>query len=143
MERHIASWTTFLQNAQNKACKLIFRVPEENFGYASFLKDKLEKLGHFVSLSFTNRKETIKNVKKIIIADEVFRQKDAHLEDLASNDRCAFLSKWMNDNFEIWSNCWVGSLIMYHFLTGFCSRPCLFRTSFFTFRKLIWLMHAI
>ncbi len=43
-----------LQNSQTKARKLIFRVPEENFGYASFLKDKLEKLGHFVLLSFTN-----------------------------------------------------------------------------------------
>ncbi len=48
-----------LQNAQTKARKLIFGVPEENVGYASFLKDELEKLGHFVSLSFTNQKETI------------------------------------------------------------------------------------
>jgi hypothetical protein len=51
-----------LQNAQTKARKLIFRVPEENIGYASFVKDKLEKLGHFVMLSFTNRKKTIQNV---------------------------------------------------------------------------------
>jgi hypothetical protein len=58
-----------LQNSLTKACKLIFGVPEENVGYASFLKDKLEKLGHFVSLSFTNQKKTIKNLDKIIIAD--------------------------------------------------------------------------
>ena len=82
-----------LQSARTEACKLIFRVPEENVGYASFLKDELEKLGHFVSLSFTNRKETIKNLEKIIVADEVLRGKDAHLEDLAPNNRCAFVSK--------------------------------------------------
>ncbi len=43
-----------LRNAQTKARKLIFGVPEENAGYASFVKDKLEKLGHFVMLSFIN-----------------------------------------------------------------------------------------
>jgi hypothetical protein len=86
-----------LQNSQTKAHKLIFGVPDENVGYASFLKDKLEKLGHFVSLSFTNRKETIKNVEKIIIADEVLRRKVVHLEDLAPNNRRAFVLKWMDD----------------------------------------------
>jgi hypothetical protein len=90
-----------LQNAQTEACKLIFGVTEENVGYSSFLKDKLEKLGHSVLLSFTNQKETIKNVEKIIIADEVLRRKDAHLEVLAPNGRCAFVSKWMNDNSKI------------------------------------------
>ncbi len=90
-----------LQNSRTKACKLIFGVPEENVGYASFLKDELEKLDHFVLLSFTNQKETIKNLEKIIIADEVLRQKDAHLEDLAPNNRRAFVSNWMNDNSKI------------------------------------------
>jgi hypothetical protein len=90
-----------LQNSQTKARKLIFGVPKENVGYASFLKDELEKLGHFVLLSFTNQKETIKNLEKIIIADEVLCRKDAHLEDLAPNNRRAFVLKWMNDNFEI------------------------------------------
>jgi hypothetical protein len=64
-----------LQKARTKARKLIFGVPEENVGCASFVKDELEKLGHFVTLSFTNQKETIQNVEKIIIADEVLRQK--------------------------------------------------------------------
>jgi hypothetical protein len=90
-----------LQNSRTKARKLIFGVPEENVGYASFLKKELEKLGHFVSLSFTNRKETIKNIEKIIIADEVLCRKDAHLEDLAPNNRRAFVSNWMNENFKI------------------------------------------
>jgi hypothetical protein len=90
-----------LQNLQTKARKFIFGVPEENVGYASFLKNKLEKLGHFVSLSFTNRKETIKNIEKIIIADEVLCRKDAPLENLAPNNRCAFVSNWMNENSKI------------------------------------------
>jgi hypothetical protein len=52
-------------------------------------------------LSFTNQKETIKNLKKIIIADEFRHRKDAHLENLSPNNRRAFVSKWMNDNSEI------------------------------------------
>ncbi len=54
-----------------------------------------------MSLSFTNRKETIQNVEKIIIADEVLPWKEAHLEEFAPNDSRAFVSKWMNDNSEI------------------------------------------
>jgi hypothetical protein len=90
-----------LQNAQAEARKLIFGVPEENVGYTTSIKDELEKLGHFVTLSFTNRKETIQNVEKIIIADEVLRRKEAHLDKLAPHERCAFVTKWMNDNSKI------------------------------------------
>jgi hypothetical protein len=90
-----------LQNPRTKARKLIFEVPEENVLYASFVKDELEKLGHFVTLSFTNQKENIQNVGKIIIADEVLRQKEAHLDELAQNKRRAFVSKWMNNNSKI------------------------------------------
>jgi hypothetical protein len=89
-----------LQNTQTKARKLIFGVPEENVGYASFVKDELEKLELFVMLSFTNQ-ETIQNVEKIIIADEVLHRKEAHLDELAPNNRRAFVSKWMNDNSKI------------------------------------------
>ncbi len=52
-------------------------------------------------LSFTNQKETIKNLEKVIIADEILCRKDAHLEGLAPNNRRAFVSKWMNDHFKI------------------------------------------
>jgi hypothetical protein len=90
-----------LQSSQTKACKLISGVPLENVGYASFLKDELEKLGHFVSLSFISQKKTIKNIEKVIIADEVLCRKDAHLEGLAPNNRCTFVSKWMNDRSKI------------------------------------------
>jgi hypothetical protein len=38
-------------------------------------------------LSFTNRKETIQNVEKIIIADEVLCRKEAHLDVLAPNEK--------------------------------------------------------
>jgi hypothetical protein len=53
----------------------------------------LEKLGHFVTLSFTNLKETIQNVEKIIIADEVLRQKEALLDKLAPHERRALVTK--------------------------------------------------
>ncbi len=54
-----------------------------------------------MTLSFTNQKETIQNVEKIIIDDEVLRRKEAHLDELAPNKSRAFVSKWMNDNSEI------------------------------------------
>ncbi len=56
-----------LQSTQTEACKLIFGVSEENVVYASFVKSKLEKLGHFVMLSFTNRKKPYRMLKRLLL----------------------------------------------------------------------------
>ncbi len=71
-----------LQNARTEVRKLIFGASTENVSYASVLREELEKAGHFMSLSFTTRKETIKNVEKIIIADEIQRRKEKNLDGL-------------------------------------------------------------
>jgi hypothetical protein len=83
-----------LQNARTEARKLIFGVSSENAGYASFLREELEKAGHFMLLSFTTRKETIKNVKKIIIADEIRRRKEKNLDGLPPMERPKFVQEW-------------------------------------------------
>jgi hypothetical protein len=62
-----------IQGARSKARKLIFEDPDDNVGYVFFVKEHLEKAGHYVELSFTTRKATMQNLDKIIIANEVLR----------------------------------------------------------------------
>ena len=71
-----------IQGARSEARKLIFGDPDDNVGYVFFVKEDLKKAGHYVELSFTTRKATMQNLDKIIIADEVLRQKNARMEGL-------------------------------------------------------------
>jgi hypothetical protein len=42
-----------IQGARTDAGKLIFDNADQNVGYAHFVKEDLQKAGHFVELSFT------------------------------------------------------------------------------------------
>ncbi len=66
-----------IQGARSEARKLIFGDADDNVGYVFFVKEDLKKAGHYVELSFATRKATMVNLDKIIIADEVLRQKNA------------------------------------------------------------------
>ncbi len=63
---------------RTEACKLIFGNTDKNVGYAHFVKEDLQKAGHFVKLSFTLRKATMRNLDKINIANKVLHWKDYH-----------------------------------------------------------------
>ena len=67
-----------IHGARMEAGKLIFGNADNNVGYAHFVKDDLEKAGHYVSLSFTSRRATMQNLDKIIIADKVLHQKNTN-----------------------------------------------------------------
>jgi hypothetical protein len=58
------------------------------------VKEDLEKAGHHVELSFTTRKETMKNLNKIILAEEAQRRKDANTDGILPDDRKAFVLQW-------------------------------------------------
>ena len=42
-----------IQSARTEACKLFFGDAAKNVGYVFFVKEDLEKAGHYVELSFT------------------------------------------------------------------------------------------
>ena len=90
-----------LQSSRSEARKLIFGVPSENVEYAALLKEELEKKGHFVSLSFTNRRETIRNVEKIVLAEENQRRKDTNVDPLRPEERKLFVREWMSKNSDV------------------------------------------
>jgi len=83
-----------IQRARNEARKLIFGDADDNATYAHFVKEDLEKAGHHVELSFTTRNETMKNLDKIILAEEAQRRKDANIDGILQVDRKAFVLQW-------------------------------------------------
>ncbi len=87
-----------IQGARSEACKLIFSDADDNVGYVFFVKEDLEKAGHYVELSFATRKATMQNLDKIIIANEVLRQKNAQMEGLKLEERKAFIRNWYKEH---------------------------------------------
>ena len=71
-----------IQGTRTGAHKLIFGDADQNVGYAHFVKEDLQKAGHYVELSFTTGKATMQNLDKIIIADKVLHWKNAKMEGL-------------------------------------------------------------
>ena len=66
---------------------------DKNVAYVHFVKEDLQKAGHFAELSFTLRKMAMQNLDKIIIADKVLRRKNenAKMEGLPPDERKAFI----------------------------------------------------
>jgi hypothetical protein len=87
-----------IQGARSKACKLIFGDADDNVGYVFFVKEDLKNAGHYVELSFATRKATMQNLDKIIIANEVLRQKNAQMEGLKLEERKAFVQNWYKEH---------------------------------------------
>jgi hypothetical protein len=81
-----------------EACKLMFGDADETVGYAHFVKEDLQKAGHYVELSFTTRKATMQNLEKIIIANKVLRRKNVQMEGLKPEERKAFVMKWYKEH---------------------------------------------
>ncbi len=54
-----------IQSARTETGKLIFGDADDNVGYVFFVKEDLEKAGHYVELSFTTRKATMQNSDRI------------------------------------------------------------------------------
>ncbi len=88
---------SFMDAVLQKA-KVIFGNPDENDGYAHFLKEDLEKSGHHAILSFTTCKEIMQNLDNIIISDKILRRKEAKVEGLAQADKVHFVKQWKEDH---------------------------------------------
>jgi len=83
-----------IQGARTEAHRLIFGDADKNVGYAYFVKEELQKIGHQVELSFTTRSETMRNLDKIIIAEEAQRRKELNIEGLQQHESKMFVEMW-------------------------------------------------
>jgi hypothetical protein len=85
------------ESVLNKACcsarMELFRTPELNVKYANNIQEELRKPGHIVRMKYTNRQETLKNIERLVISEEMLRWKHADNSTMSANDRKAFIDK--------------------------------------------------
>ena len=92
---------SILQEARTEAKAQLFGVAEENVRYAEGMKLELEKDGHVVKLIHTSRKDTLCNVERLVIGEEMIRLKSAANGTLDKDERHQFWSKWKTDNYAL------------------------------------------
>ena len=93
-----------IQAARTKARAEIFGDANENCKYVHHIKEALEKEGHIVKLRETSRRETIQNVERIVIHDELLRRKQFDGSTMLPADRRTFVNKWKEDHQEFLVN---------------------------------------
>ena len=89
-----------IQAARTKARAEIFGDANENCKYVHHIQEALEKEGHIVKLRETSQRETIQNVERIVIHDELLRLKQFDGSTMLPADRRTFVNKWKEDHQE-------------------------------------------
>ena len=85
---------SILQEARTAARTLLFVTAKINVTYAKRVKNELVKWGHIVRVRYTGRRETLKNIKIIILSEELLHLKHLDNSTLDKDERFAFISKW-------------------------------------------------
>ena len=81
-----------IQVARTTAQKLTYGTPSENVKYTHHVKNRREQ-GHHVSIKNTTRKETIKNVERLVVSEELLRLK-AKNKTMSVEERRTFVLNW-------------------------------------------------
>ena len=90
---------SILQEARTNTKAQLFGIAEENVKYAEGMKTELEKEGHIVTLIYTKRKETLRNVEHLVVGEELLRLKATTNGTLDKAERRKFWSKWKSENY--------------------------------------------
>ena len=88
---------SIIQVARTTAQKLIFGTPSENIQYTHHVATRLREQGHYVSIKYTTWKETIKNVERLVVSEELLRLKALN-ETMSVEERRTFVLNWKKDN---------------------------------------------
>ena len=92
---------SILQEARTAARAKLFGTAKENVKYAERVKNELVKRGHVVRVRYTGRRETLKNIEVIILAEELLRRKHFDNSTLDKEERTSFILKWKKDRREL------------------------------------------
>jgi len=95
---------SILQEARTEAKAQLVGVPEDNVKFAEGMKSELEKEGHVVELVFMNRKDTLKNIERLVVGEELICFKNETNGSLGKEERRQFWSKWKTDHYAFLAN---------------------------------------
>jgi hypothetical protein len=90
-----------LQEAHTQACMELFGTPSTNLKYAEAVVNKMKAHGHIMHMKFTTRRETLKNIKRVVILEELLRKKYLDNSVLNANERKVFWNNWKKENREL------------------------------------------
>jgi hypothetical protein len=95
---------SILQEAKTEAKAQLFGVAEDNVKFAEGVKSELEKEAHVVELVYTNRKDTLKNIERLVVGEELIRVKNETNGSLSKEEHRQFWSKWKTDHYALLVN---------------------------------------
>ncbi len=96
-----------IQGARTCSRLELFGIPEKNVMYAEAIRSKLRTNGHIVEIKFTTRRETLKNIERIVIAEELLCRKHNDNSILNAVERKVF-----------WNNKPIGAAPRWHLFWG-------------------------
>jgi len=90
-----------IQGARTCARLELFGTPEKNVMYAEAIRSELRTHGHIFEMKFTTRRETLKNIERIVIAEELLRRKHDDNSTLDAVKRKVFWDNWKKENRDL------------------------------------------
>jgi hypothetical protein len=79
----------------------LFGTPSTNVKYAKSVMNEMKAQGHIMHIKFTTRRETLKNIKRLVILEELLRRKYLDNSVLNTNEQKVFWNNWKNKNQEL------------------------------------------
>jgi len=92
---------SILQESRSAARKQLFGSPADNVTYHRHVKDELTNLGHIVEMRFTTRRETLKNIEMIVLAEELLHRKHKDNSTMDRDERCDFIRSWKREHRDL------------------------------------------
>jgi hypothetical protein len=81
---------TIIQEACTQACMELFGTPSTNVKYAESVMNEMKVQGHIVHMKFTTRRETLKNIERLVILEELLGRKYLNNSVLNTNEQKVF-----------------------------------------------------
>ena len=91
---------TYCSAARNQ----LFGSADINVMYHRHVRDELKNLGHIVELKYMTRRETVKNIEVIVLAEELLRRKHTDNSTMTREERSQFITKWKTDHRDLLIN---------------------------------------
>jgi hypothetical protein len=95
---------SILQEARTEAKAQLYRKSEENVKFAKGMKTYLERSSHVVKLCYTSRKETMRNVERLVVSKELLHLKARDNSTLNKEGRSAYWNTWKKENHDLLVN---------------------------------------
>ena len=81
---------SIIQEACTQACMELFGTPATSVKYAEAIMNEMKAQGHLVHMKFTMRRETLKNIERIVISEELLHRKYLDNSILDADERKVF-----------------------------------------------------